>query len=60
MRLYTHTHTHTHTGSLLNESKLYNREDEAFLVNKGLLSESIKNILKEDSNAISVSILDTG
>ena len=54
-----HTHAHTH-GILLNENKLCVREDNSLLENKGLLSEFKKYILKKDSNAIFVSILDTG
>ena len=55
-----YTHTHTHTGILLNENKLCTIEDNNLLVNKGLLNDSKKYRLKKDSNAIFVSILDTG
>ena len=55
-----HTHTHTHTGILVNENKLYTGEYNNLLENKGLLSEPKKYRLKKDSDAIFVSILDTG
>ena len=49
-----------YTGSLLNESKLYNREYNNLFENEGLLSKQKKYKLKRDSSAIFVSILDTG
>ena len=50
---------YTHTGILLNENKLCTREDNSLFINKGLLSELKKHILKKDSNAIFVSEMDT-
>lgn len=50
----------TRLGILVNKNKLYNREDKKLLVNKSLLIDSKKYMLKKDSNAIYVSILDTG
>lgn len=52
---------HIHTGILLNKNKLYNREYINLKKNEGLLSEPKKyRNNKKDSNAIFVSILDTG